>query len=369
MTLYPDERDESREERTPRASLVGQVMIFVAVLATVIIAISPTPYIVERPGPVFDTLGVTTVEGDEVPVIEVDGRPSYDTEGRLDLLTVYLDGSRERPLDWFSIIRAWFDPTRAILPVDSVFPAGQTDEEADEESALDMRLSQESAIAAALSQLGIPYETEIVVADVTPDAPADGVLKAGDVIVEIGGERITDDATLRAAIREGGVGTPLAFLIRRDGTEREVVIEPVARSAEDPTPVVGVLPTVDFSFPFEVTINLQSVGGPSAGMIFALGIYDTLTPGALTGGEHIAGTGTVDGEGAIGAIGGIRQKMIGAAEAGADWFLAPASNCTEVVGNVPHGLEVFAVATLSDAVEVVAAIGAGEPTDGFARCG
>ncbi|TPX01011.1 ATP-dependent serine peptidase containing a PDZ domain protein, partial [Schumannella luteola] len=117
-------------------------------------------------------------------------------------------------------------------------------------------------------------------------------------------------------------------------------------------PMVGIVPGEDYAFPFDVTINLQDVGGPSAGMMFALGIYDTLTPGALTGGAHIAGTGTIDAAGDVGAIGGIRQKMYGARDAGADWFLAPRDNCGEVVGHIPDGLQVFAVDDLDQAIDV-----------------
>ena len=132
--------------------------------------------------------------------------------------------------------------------------------------------------------------------------------------------------------------------------------------------LIGIQPGATYDFPFDVTVNLGTVGGPSAGMMLALGTYDKLTPGALTGGERIAGTGTITADGEVGAIGGIRQKMYGAQEADADWFLAPAANCNEVVGHVPGGLEVFAVTTLDDALEVVETVAAGGDTSSLARC-
>jgi PDZ domain-containing protein len=101
---------------------------------------------------------------------------------------------------------------------------------------------------------------------------------------------------------------------------------------------------------------LNNVGGPSAGMMFALGIIDTLTPGELNGGQDVAGTGTITADGTVGPIGGIRQKMWGALDAGADWFLAPESNCDEVVGHIPGRLKVFAVKTLDDSLDVLEAI-------------
>ncbi|MFM6966968.1 MAG: S16 family serine protease, partial [Rhodoluna sp.] len=107
---------------------------------------------------------------------------------------------------------------------------------------------------------------------------------------------------------------------------------------------------------------------PSGGMMFAVGIYDLLTPGDLTGGAHIAGTGTIDSTGAIGPIGGIQEKMYGASAAGAKYFLAPASNCNEVVGHVPAGMQLFKISTYDQAVAVVKAIGEKADLSGFATC-
>ncbi len=136
----------------------------------------------------------------------------------------------------------------------------------------------------------------------------------------------------------------------------------------DGSVVLGVGVRMDYEFPIDVELQLDNVGGPSAGMMFALGIIDKLTPGAMTGGEIVAGTGTIDSAGEVGAIGGIRQKLWGAEDAGADWFLAPASNCDEVTGHVPDGLSVFAVSTLDEARTIVEAIGEGADTSGFASC-
>ncbi|TXK17778.1 PDZ domain-containing protein [Homoserinibacter sp. GY 40078] len=328
----------------------------------------PSPFVIERPGPVYDTLGTTTVDGDDVPVIEITGTETFPTKGRLDLLTVYLDGTRESPIDWFSVASAWFDSNQAIIPVDQVFPAGQTDEEADQESAIDMQVSQQEAVAAALSQLDIPFTAKVAVGAVTTDGPSDGVLLEGDIVLEIGGASIATEDELREAIAASTVGEPLAIVVDRDGSERDLEVTPQARSAEDAGPVLGIYPITAYTFPFQVDIGLQDVGGPSAGTMFALAIYDKLTPGPLVGGEHVAGTGTISADGTVGPIGGIRQKMIGARDAGADWFLAPSANCDEVVGHVPNGLTVFAVDTFDDAVDLVTAIGDGGSTSAFASC-
>ncbi len=194
------------------------------------------------------------------------------------------------------------------------------------------------------------------------------MLEPGDQILTVDGDPVDGVTELSAALADAGAGTQVALGIVRDGDEQTVDIAPVA-STEDPDAVlIGIQTGATYDFPFDVTVNLGSVGGPSAGMMLALGTYDKLTPGALTDGEHIAGTGTITADGEVGAIGGIRQKMYGAQGAGADWFLAPAANCDEVVGHIPGGLEVFAVTTLDEALDVVQTIAAGEDTSSLARC-
>jgi PDZ domain-containing protein len=231
-----------------------------------------------------------------------------------------------------------------------------------------MRESQEEAVAAALGELGIDYTSIVTVEAVLDGFPADGVLEQGDQLLTVNGDPIDGVTELSAALAESGAGTEVALGILRDGEEQTLDIAPVA-SADDPDAVlIGIQTGATYDFPFDVTINLGSVGGPSAGMMLALGTYDKLTPGALPEGEHIAGTGTITADGEVGAIGGIRQKLYGAQSAGADWFLAPASNCDEVVGHIPGGLEVFAVSTLDEALEVVRTIASGGDTSSLARC-
>jgi PDZ domain-containing protein len=354
--------------RPPWTSYLGFGLLVAAVFGAVAFATAPSPYVVERPGPVYDTLGdVENADGDDVPLIDIPGERTYPTSGRLDLLTVYLNGTRENPLSWIDVAEAWFDPSRTVLPIDVVYPQGQTEDEADEESAQQMSSSQEEAIAAALGELGIPVAGVLTVGSVIDGTPADGVLEEGDQLLTADGKPVPDVDALRAALGEAGVGTPVELGIRRDGDELTVRVVPVA-SETDGSPVIGIYASSVYDFPVDVRIQLENVGGPSAGMMFALGIYDKLTPGELTGGAHIAGTGTIAGDGRVGAIGGIVQKMYGAQGAGADWFLAPESNCSEVAGHIPAGLEVFAVATLDDAIATVEGIADGDTAD-LARCG
>lgn len=365
MVSLPEPYDPG--ESAPRSRYLGFGLLVAAVVGTVLFATAPSPYVVERPGPVFDVLGeVETADGESEPLIEIPDAATYPTSGRLELLTVYVDGSRENPMPWIEVAAAWFNPSRSVLPVDAVYPEGQTEQQSDEQSSMAMRNSQEDAVAAALSELGIPFGSVLTVAEVIDGTPSAGVLEAEDEILTVDGEPVADVEALRAALARAGIGTDVELGIRRSGVERTVVVAPVA-SDDDGSPVIGVYVSSAYDFPIEVSIQLENVGGPSAGMMFALGVYDKMTPGELTGGEHIAGTGTIDGSGEVGAIGGIVQKMHGAQSAGADWFLAPESNCGEVAGRVPSGLEVFAVADLDDAIAAVEAIADGD-TAGLARC-
>jgi PDZ domain-containing protein len=356
--------------REPRAvaSLVGWILLIGAVAGTVALGTLPAPYVVEKPGPVYDTIGEIDIEGELTPVIEVEGEKTYPTEGDLDMLTVRLDGSPQNPLTWIDVAIAWFDPTRGVIPIEVLYPPGTTDEDEEAQSAAAMVDSQQEAVAAALGELGIDYTSIVTVDAVLDDFPADGVLEPGDQILTVDGDPIDGVTELSAALADAGAGNPVALGILRDDDEQTIEIAGVA-STEDPDVVfIGIQPGATYDFPFDVTVNLGAVGGPSAGMMLALGTYDKLTPGALTDGERIAGTGTITADGEVGAIGGIRQKMYGAQEAQADWFLAPAANCNEVVDHIPGGLEVFAVTTLDEALEVVETIAAGGDTSSLARC-
>lgn len=362
----PRERSEASESSWP--SYLGFGLLIAAVVGTVLFATAPSPYVVERPGPVFDTLGeVENADGDPIPLIEIPDETTYPTSGRLDLLTVYVDGSRENPLTWLEVAQAWFNPSRTVLPIDAVYPDGQTEQESDEESAAAMDTSQQDAVAAALTELGVPYDSVLTVAEVIEGTPAEGMLEAADEILAANGQVVTDVDGLRAVLKEAGVGAEVELAVRRGADELTLMVVPIA-SESDGSPVIGVFASSVYDFPIDVRIQLENVGGPSAGMMFALGIYDKLTRGELTDGEHIAGTGTIGGTGQVGAIGGVVQKMYGARDAGAEWFLAPEANCSEVVGHIPAGLEVFSVADLDDAIATVEAIADGETGD-LSTCG
>jgi len=364
LTIAPAPR-----RRMPRGTSFGLWALTVALVALLVLTFLPTAYVIQQPGPVFNTLGTApSADGKEVPLISVKGAKTYPTKGTLDMLTVQVVGSRERTPNWFELALAWFDPSRAVLPIDSVFPTGQTTQERNEESAAMMVDSQKEATAAALTHLGYDVHPKLSVYSLTDDSAAQGKLRKDDVIVAANGTAITDVDTLRRIVNDAD-GSAVTLTIERDGARQDVSVTPKKLTTQGTTTwLLGVSLITDYDFPIDVTIQLNNVGGPSAGMMFALGIMDTLTPGQLNGGKSIAGTGTITADGTVGPIGGIRQKLYGAKEAGASYFLAPDSNCDEVVGHVPSGLRVFAVKKVDDSLAVLDALRSGGDLDALPTC-
>lgn len=356
--------------QVPRATVAGIWALTIALFALLALTFLPSSFVIQQPGPVFNTLGtVTDSSGDDVPLISIEGADTYDTAGALDLLTVQVVGNRERTPSWFELAMAWFDSSRAVIPLDDVFPQGQSTDERNEESAVMMVDSQKEATAAALTELGYDVKAMVRVYSLTEDSAAQGILQPDDIIRAANGTPVTDTEQLRSIINAAG-GAPVALTVERDGETLTESVTPKETMTDDGTSVwlVGISTMRDYDFPIDVTIQLDNVGGPSAGQMFALGIIDTLTPGELNGGKNVAGTGTIDEAGTVGAIGGIRQKMYGALDAGAEYFLAPASNCDEVVGHIPSGLQVFSVATLDDSLAALTAIREGTDLAALPTC-
>lgn len=373
MSLFADEAPSASVTTSPaprRRARFGWIVLVLSLVLLGVLSAVPAPYVIEQPGPVFNVLGTTEGDDGDVPLIEVHDAQTYETAGTLDMLTVQLVGNPQRSPGWLDIVSAWFDPSRAVVPMDLYFPPGVTTEQRDEQNATLMVDSQQDSVAAALRELGYEVPEHIAVAQIAEGGPAQGVLQLDDEIVAVNGTAVAGLDSLRDAISTNGTGAPASIDIVRGGAATTVQITPTTATATDGTTstVIGIGTKVTYDLPVDITIQLDNVGGPSAGMMFALGMIDLLTPGELNGGEDVAGTGTIDADGNVGAIGGIRQKLFGAKEAGAEWFLAPASNCDEVAGHVPAGLTVFAVKTLDDSLTALEAIADGSDTSALPTC-
>ena len=340
-----------------RRSLTLSIAGLATLVAIAVAVLVPVPYVILGPGPTLNTLGK---DSSGKPLITIVGHPTYPTTGNLNMVTVSYQGGPGVNLNVFQALRAWLDPSEAVVPESELFPPGQTAEQTQQQDTAQMASSQQTATAAALSTLHIAYQTQVEVVQTVPGTPASAALKPGDVIVAVNGKPVTGQAELSLLITSSPPGSVLHLTVLRAGKTLQIPVRTVATKDSGGTPIIGVQVQEQYKFPFIVHISVGDIGGPSAGMMFALGIIDKLTRVNLTGGKFIAGTGEITSSGLVQPIGGIQQKMVAARNAGATVFLAPAGNCSDTAGAVPAGLRVVKVSTLPQAVSDLQAIKAGK---------
>jgi PDZ domain-containing protein len=343
------------------ASLVA-VVLLIGLLVTA--ARMPVPYVSVSPGPTVDILGKN---GDK-PIVAVEGHRRYPTEGQLRLTTVSVSNP-DSELSLATALAAWLRTDVAVLPYAAMYPEPSTTEQERAESAAQMVSSQDTAVAVALTELGYDLTTHTEVTGVSPGGPSEDRLQPRDRIESIDGTPIEDVDALLAALGKVRPGSTVAVGVRRDGRSRAVDIK-TEPAADDPKrAVLGILVGTGYDFPFDVRVRIdESIGGPSAGLMFALSVYDTLTPGALTDGATVAGTGTISADGKVGPIGGVRQKILGAEESGASVFLVPPDNCASAVLAGGAGeIELVRADTMSSAVDSLESY-AQDPNADLPRC-
>jgi Lon-like protease len=361
----PPDRDPSGwRHRVGRPGTLSAVLLtatFIAIALAAALSFVGLPYVIMSPGPATNILGKV----DGKPLLSVDGASTYPTDGTLDFTTVSVDGGPGVKVTVFDVGRAWLSDAEEVLQEEQVFPPDADEKQVAEEGAAEMAGSQTIATATALRALGRDVPQTVVVATVPEGSPSEGVLEPDDVLVSIDGAPVTTADAVRAAVQKHGADESVPVVVRRDGREQTVTV----RTAESAgRTVIGVSLRLDYDLPVDVTLNTGRVGGPSAGLMFGLAIYDVLTPGKLNGGKDVAGTGTLADDGTVGPIGGIRQKVVGARRAGAEFFLSPAQNCAELKGAVPDGLTVFRVASFDEGRSMVQAIADGK-TSALPTCG
>jgi PDZ domain-containing protein len=326
--------------------VLGAVVLAVC---AILVANLPVPYVVLGPGPTVNTVGTYGRKA----VITVTGRQTSRSAGHLNLTTVSVNDR----IDLVTGIHAWLDRRYAVVPREEVFPPGRTTTQVDKENAADFRDSQSSAEVAALQELGYPLQ--VTVAALQPGAAARGVLRVGDVITTVDGAAVPSAAQLTTWIRAKHPGDPVVVGYRRAGRAAAVTIRTAQSTVDPKRAALGIQIDQQPAPPLRISFNIDKIGGPSAGLMFSLGIIDLLTPADLTGGRFIAGTGTIDDQGKVGPIGGIHQKLVAARAAGATVFLTPADNCAEARQLIPQGLRLVRVATLHEALSSLATVRSG----------
>jgi PDZ domain-containing protein len=300
----------------------------------------PIPYYSEGPGPARDVLSAIAYQGE----------PRYEPTGHLELTTV-----RYQQLTGVTALRAWLDDTLAIVPAATVYPPNVPIDVTQQRGISQMDQSKIDATAAALRALG-EYPTRhgegALIEGTVTGCPADGELFPGDIVTAIDGTEIHDAAQAAKVFDRIPVDEPLRFELNVDGSVERATFtrEPCGDQDE---PLVGI--SMLDAFPFDIQFSSDDIGGPSAGLMWALGLYELLTPGDLTQGRTIAGTGEIGPDGTVYPIGGIRDKVVAAERAGATLFLAPADNMAELEGVDTGGMQVVSVSSLRDALRALRA--------------
>ncbi len=362
MTSLIEDSEGRPADLSPR-SRQAVVSFVLLVVVGAVLALLPVPFVALSPGPTFNTIG----EYNKTPLITISKRATYPTGGHLDLVTIRETGGPEGGLDVFTALRAWFDPNIDIVPRSVLYPPQATAEQVRQENKEMFADSQGEAVAAAMAYLEIPTTLRVVAGSVSMDGPSAKSINPGDEFLQVNGARIKTPQDVVTAIRQVAIGSTVALSMRSGGKVTTIKVTTREHPEHPGKSYIGVGVAAIAKPPFPITFTLDRVGGPSAGMMFALGVVDKLTPGQMTGGVFVAGTGTMSIDGKVGGIGGIRQKMVAAKRAGARLFLAPSENCDEVVGNIPQGLTVAAVSHLAEAVDAVSAF-AQKGSSGVSAC-
>jgi PDZ domain-containing protein len=350
----PDTRPPLSESRRHTRRLWAALAVTGSLLAGGVLVAARTtlPYFSFSPGNAIET----------EPLVQVgEGGPSYESDGDILFLTV-----RVGRVNAWEAFAGWVDGDVDMVTEAGVLQ-GLTDEENRARQAAAMVGSKNTALVVAFERLGLPLDPTgsgaVVIEPPAPDTPADGVLQVADTIVEVDGTPIRLSSDLGEAIGSHAPGTEVTLRVEDpDADVRDVVVTLAARPDDPTRGFLGVTTDTRGFDPqpaFPVEIDEGTVGGPSAGLAFTLAILDVLTPGDLTGGMRVAVTGAIADDGTVRPVGGVAQKTVAAADAGADVLLVPAGEEAEALRD-DHGLEIFGVTDLDDALAVLERLG-GDP--------
>jgi len=321
-------------------------VVFIALAS--VLAFAPIPFVAWTPGVTYDVLGPSNGK----PVIQIDGITTYPTTGQMRMTTV----SQTRVDASLSLPEALFDyvmPHRDVLPRELVYAPGKSASQvADDEKTL-MSTAQFDAVVAALRAAGQPVQELPMITAVRVSGPSNDKLQPGDLILMVDNVAVSTSADVVARIKDKGVGQKVVVEAQRQNARLSVTIDTVGSSSDGRVATIGVTVGTGYSYAPSVAFSIDpNVGGGSGGLMMSLAIYDKITPGDLLGGRVIAGTGTMNATGTVGAIGGIQEKIAGAESAGAKVFFVPAGGCQDTVG-VTTSMTLVKVSTLKEAISAL----------------
>jgi Predicted secreted protein containing a PDZ domain len=324
------------------------------VLLAAVIALVPVPYVTWAPGATHDLLG--QVDGKDA--ITITGVPTKHPSGKLRLTTVAVT-SPGGVLSLPEALISYWLPSREVLPRDVVYRPGVSDADLTSQEAQLMTDSQTTAVVAALRAARVPVTEMPMIAAVLNSGPANGILKPGDLIEAVDNRHVETTQDVTDAVRDRNVGESVSFTYFRDGQRKHSTIVTRATEAAPKEPIIGAKLAIGYSYAPKVSFAVDpTIGGSSAGLMFSIAIYSMLSEQDLIGGRDIAGTGTVDADGRVGAIGGIQEKLAAAARDQSTIFLMPRANCVDLAA-IPNTISAVAVDNLGDAVSALQGTGVG----------
>tara|TARA_A200000113_G_C8801511_1_gene334273 strand:- start:28 stop:1050 length:1023 start_codon:yes stop_codon:yes gene_type:complete len=323
------------------------LLIFLIVfIVTSSAALIPTDFYFMSPGPPYQW---------DIEYGDVD---NYLFEGNLFQLTVRRDEANALIYAW-SLLNDSYD----LYPREVILPDGVTPQELSEISIQNMRTSENVAIAVALKNLGFEIDTRgdgVVVVGLLDNSPVKDKLKKGDLLNSINKIEIFSATEFISTLRTYSIGETVSIGLLRevDGVKEQMYIETtlIEHVEYKGEPMVGFLATTvneRFDFPFEIDIKTGNVGGPSAGLMMALNVYNNLIPEDITNSMIVAGTGTIEIDGSVGPVGGIKQKVIAAKRAGAELILVPVANFEEARPFETDKTAIVAVDSFDEALSVI----------------
>ena len=337
--------------RRARTLLIAGVLFLVLFVVAVLM---PVPYVVLSPGPTLNTLG--TDDSGRV-IILIKGRQSNQFAGHLNLTTVDITTNK---VTAFQALIGWLQHDRVVTPRSAIYPPGQSQEQVNQQDIAQFASSQDYATAAAFCELNYPKGFGVL--GVEADSGAKDKLKPFDQLLSVDGTPVDSQQKLTAALTARKPGETVTVAFKRLGKPTTAAIKLSEPGQGQKGARIGITVGEQCFAPFEVDLGLgDQIGGPSAGLMFALGIMDKVGPTDLTKGAYVAGTGEIQPDGKVLPIGGIQLKMIAAKRAGATIFLAPKDNCGDVRAATPKGLNVIRVDALHDAVQDLLAVQNGQP--------
>jgi PDZ domain-containing protein len=341
------EEDAVAAPRSPRWPIVLAVVVLLIGVAVLLLWPVKVPFYAMSPGPVEEVSDLVTIAGET----------TFDSEGELYLLTVGL-----REVNMFEWVEAQFDSETDLIEREKIRPSGVTQEEVTRRNLESMDNSIDAAVFVALGYLG--YDVQFVgegalVLEVVEDTPAEGALEHGDVVDDVAGTAVSTAEEAAEVIRSFGVGDTISLSGTRGDEEFSVEVTLAPHPEIEGSPMVGVVfdtANLQLDMPVDIDIDSRNIGGPSAGMMYALTVIDLLTEGDLTKGHRVAGTGTIGLDGTVGAIGGVRQKVFAASGIGASHVFVPVSNYEDALTAGDDEIEIIPVETLQDALDYLDAL-------------